>query len=64
MSENLENQEARQVARPRGASEASPVSLEELLELLRRSKDLSRKAAADGRALGVLSESDLRIRVR
>ena len=64
MSENLENQEACRVARSEGTSEASPVSLEELLELLRRSKDLSRKAAADGRSLGVLSESDLRIRVR
>ena len=64
MSEKPENQENLPDTGPRSASEPTPVSLERLLELMRRSEDLTRKAAASGRALGVLSDSDLRIRIR
>jgi len=45
-------------------AEEHPVELKRLLELLHRSEELSRKAAASGRALGMLSDADLKIRLR
>lgn len=64
MPEQPENQKNLQHDGSRSTSETTPVSLERLLELMRRSEGLTRKAAASGRALGVLSDSDLRLRIR
>jgi hypothetical protein len=63
-SEPHETKKPKKDEQVRPAIPATPLSRERLYELLRRSEGLSREAAAMGRSLGLLSDSDLRIRLR
>lgn len=64
MTGNKEKQESTMDDRSSIPSAMEPLSKEELQDLLERSRKFSREAAASARSLGILSDSDLRVRLR